>query len=72
MKPFLHKSNIALVVGALLLLLEGCALAEASTPEPTLVNQYGAPIPAIPTLDAAQVAEGKQIYQQKCLIANFS
>ena len=66
MKPIIHKSNIALVFGTLILILAGCALAGAPTPAPTLVNQYGTPVPAVPTLDAAQVARGKQVYQTKC------
>ena len=70
MNPFLHKLNIAFIVGALILILVGCTLAGAPTPAPTLVNQFGTPMPAVPTLDAAQVAQGKQIYQQKCLICH--
>src|SRR5437867_589813 len=70
MNPFPHKSNIAFIVGALILILVGCTLAGALTPAPTLVNQYGTPIPAVPTLNASQVALGKQVYQQKCLLCH--
>ena len=69
-KPSLHGSNVAIVVGALMFILAGCALAGAPTPAPTLVNQYGTPIPAVPVLNATQVARGKQVYQQKCLICH--
>jgi mono/diheme cytochrome c family protein len=49
-------------------LLTGCSMAQTpfAPPVPTLVNQYGTPVPAVPTLDASQVARGKEIYQANC------
>lgn len=44
----------------------GCAALNAPPPSPTLLNQYGTPIPPVPTLDANQVARGGQIYQAQC------
>lgn len=38
----------------------------ACVAEPPLVNQYGTVIPALPTLEPAQVARGSQIYQERC------
>ena len=69
-RSFLSRSNIALVVGTLILILAGYTLAGSPPPAPTLVNQYGTPIPAVPTLDATQIADGKQVYQQKCLVCH--
>lgn len=54
---------VAASVGALMLFL---IVACAPNAAPTLVNQYGKPVPAVPTLDADQVAQGKQIYQANC------
>lgn len=51
----------------LFILLAGCATLQSAIAPPTpLVNQYGTPVPPLPTLDAAQVARGKQIYQANC------
>lgn len=38
----------------------------ACASEPPLVNQYGTRVPPLPTLDASQIARGKQTYQQHC------
>ena len=38
----------------------------ACASEPPLVNQYNTAVPPLPTLDASQIARGKQIYQQYC------
>ena len=49
----------------MILATAGCAALSAGPPTP-LINQYGTPIPPVPTLDASQVALGKQIYQAQC------
>ena len=46
--------------------MAGCAPLSSPPPAPTLVNQYGTPVPAVPTLDASQVVRGKQVYQANC------
>lgn len=64
----IHVRNRGFVAFAFLLILlaAGCAALNAPSPAPTLVNQYGTPIPAVPTLDANQVARGKQAYRANC------
>jgi len=49
-----------------ILITAGCAAGNAPPAAPTLVNQYGTPVPAVPTLDAAQVAQGRAVYQAQC------
>lgn len=60
---------LLVLVLVLLVLVAGCSLAQgafAPAPAPTLVNQYGKAVPPLPTLDASQVARGRQLYQQNC------
>lgn len=61
-----RKGFVVGFVFLMLVLTAGCAALNAPTPPPTLVNQYGTPVPAVPTLDANQVARGKQVYQASC------
>lgn len=63
-----HARNRFFFVFVFLMILgmAGCTALNALLPAPTLVNQYGTPIPPVPTLDASQVARGKQIYQAQC------
>lgn len=61
-----RKGFFAAFIFLMVVVTTGCAALNMPQPAPTLVNQYGTPIPAVPTLDASQVARGKQIYQAQC------
>lgn len=54
------RHSFALYWVAAIVVLTACAR------EQPLVNQYNTVVPPLPSLDASQIARGKQIYQQHC------
>lgn len=64
---FVQTSRTERLMWALLLFaLAACGPTAGATPAPTLVNQYGTPIPAVPTLNASRVARGLELCQTNC------
>lgn len=63
------KANNQFVIPILLMLLilASCTLAQPATP---FVNPQGTPYPPAPTFDAAQVSQGRQVYQANCAVCH--